>query len=1012
MTPKGRFDVLLVHKYSGLELESATEFAERDLDEEGAIFARLQVRRGVPHCSRCGTALIWAPGRAWCLEPSRLPPDRVSIYRSLLPNDRPIERLEAVPWPVSEPQRSDDPHAITLLECTSCDRLESTEDTAERCPCGGRRKPVRRRLLPAFDTAASAWAGVDPFPAADSVRLYVNERRRAPTLVHHIAAMSGVAGIPGEVRLSVLPTVPETDFAELLASRGADAVRCALVRAQASEGATATFPERALQEARRLAAFWSAARDVLGRVDGTALASYGQPIAGFLGELEPEDRALLARFESLRIQCLVDYDRSAPGLVHRRLFQFLENDLVTYLRWVGPRLSLEGTPPSKRAALRTLLHVVSSSTLILGPIAPHFAEAIHRALRRSRASLFEEAALGVDRSLLDEFRAKSWQRWVSIVRAVERTRRQLHMPPDELLPTIVLIVGDESTANELRAEAPVLGRLARVQKVEVGSPGAPWGGRRRELRPRESEIQRVYPSRATQLIHLLRRMPERKAADLTTAQGFTMVVSGQPTQIMSSMVEWIETVPEHFVPVAWSAGELYAELPVGRVPSGIPPPPLSADGFQLVQRIAQRLRTRAHGSRPTVIVAAGGPLGSEIAGLSEAISKHLGLAELRVVASDAELPRTGRGFGRTKAGAPWSFHVAGLALSERPPKSHPARPRGARVRPVFAPGELAPIVTNYADDAIVAREAAIRSLGEELDQILGAPLLGPAKVGIAWDAGLQSVDAFREAPWITLAALPGFGTPIASALVTKFGGIVPPLPPRIGRTAPEEVDDNGSGASLDPSRWTEPRARKRAPQPAAPATSPIVPPPPVEVLRAPEAPPSLPPVTPEPVLPLEEPPTTVDREGAAPDATVPAPEATPSETPEPVELAEDSPPEIASTSPLPEISPEPNVEVAAEPEVPPTGETGAAENPPPEMAAPNPDDRAATETPLPPTEPAVAEEWALTPPVVEATEAPAPTASPPPDGANLETPETPLSAMEPKETAEISSVPTPSRRTD
>ncbi|MGI0156357.1 MAG: hypothetical protein ACREDE_09560, partial [Thermoplasmata archaeon] len=58
ITPKGRFDILFVHKYAGLELESGSEFVERDLAEGGAVFARLRVRRGVPHCSRCGTALI------------------------------------------------------------------------------------------------------------------------------------------------------------------------------------------------------------------------------------------------------------------------------------------------------------------------------------------------------------------------------------------------------------------------------------------------------------------------------------------------------------------------------------------------------------------------------------------------------------------------------------------------------------------------------------------------------------------------------------------------------------------------------------------------------------------------------------------------------------------------------------------------------------------------------------------------------------------------------------------
>jgi len=905
VTPKGRFDVLLVHKYAGLELDSATEFAERDLAEEGAIFARLHVRRGVPHCARCGTPLIWAPGRAWCLEPSRLPPEKVAIYRSLLPNDRPIERLEAVPWPVSEPARSEDPLAITLLECTSCDRLEATGHESERCVCGGRRRPVRRRLLAAFDAAVSAWSAVDPFPSSDSVRLYVNERRRAPALVHHIAAMSGVEGTPGEVRLGVLPTVPEVDFPKLLAARGADAVRSALVRAQASEGATATFEERCLQEARRLDAFWRTVRAILGPIDGTSLGAYHQPIAGFIGELEPEDRALHARFERLRIQCLVDFDRSAPGLVHRRLFQFLENDLAVYRRWVAPRLRLDGTPPSKRSAARTLVHVIDGATLLLGPIAPFLAEAVHRALRRGRVSLFDEAALGVDRTLLDDNRAHAWDRWVALARALDPHRRDRGLPADAPLPLVVLAVDSESAGDEWRAEAPTVARLVRAGKVEVGSPSAPWSGRRRELRPREAEIQRVYPSHATQIIHLLRRMPERKAADLASPQGFSMIVNGQPTQILFSMVEWVETLPDRVVPVGWPGGELYVELPKDRPAAGVPPPPLSPDAFRLVDRVRHRLRGRAEPGLDVVVVAASGPLGAELTSVADPIARHLGLKEFRVVASDAELPRVGRGFGRTKAGMRWSFHLTGAAPPSRAVKLHPPRTRGARVRPAFAPGALVPPVTDYADPEIVTREAAIRELGQQLDDVLGAPLLGPAKVAIAWDAGLRDLDAFRNAPWINLAALPGFGTSVASVLVTKFGGTIPELPPRMSR---EAEGDNGADGSLpatvDPTQWLEPAGRRARSVPSGP-------PAPISTT------PALDTVKPEPISRTED--LSAPEEPSAPSPSeVSSPAATGSEPGPPVGESEESP-DSPGVEPL-SAEALPPVESPTEPTSPPSGE--------------------------------------------------------------------------------------------
>ncbi|MGB7124853.1 MAG: DUF835 domain-containing protein [Thermoplasmata archaeon] len=973
ITPKGRFDVTLVHKYAGLELESGSEFVVRDLLEDGAIFAQLRVRRGVPHCSRCGTALIWAPGRAWCLEPSQLPDEKIAVYRSLLPRDRPIEKLEAVPWPISEPMKSGDPLAVSLLECTSCDRLEALGKEAERCVCGGRRRPVRRRLLSAFDAAAAAWAEVDPFPPADTARLYVNERRRAPAVVHYIAAMSGVGGTVGEVRLTVLPTVPEADLPGLLETYGADAVRAAIVRVQSSEGATATLPLRCAQERHRLDRFWEIVRDTLGRIDGPSVSSYGQPIAGSFGDLEPEDRALLARFEAVRIQCWADYDRAAPAYVHRRLFRFLENDLARYRSWTAGRLAAPGSPPSKQSALRTLVHVISSSILLLGPIAPHLAEATHRALRRARASLFEETAAGVDRTLLDDTRAKAWDRWTAVTRAADRFRRTLGVPVATVLPSMALVVGSDPLGDELRAEAPTLERLAGVQKIEVGSPAAPWAGRRRQLRPVEAEIQRIYPARAAQIIHMLRRMPERKWADPSSGQEFSMMVNGQPTHILPSMIAWAETLPDRLVPVPWSPGELYAEVPAGRDLPSDPPPPLSPDGFGVVTRVAHRIRSAPGAVPPVVIVAAPGPLGAELGAVAVPLARHLGVPEFRVVASDRELPRHGLEYGRTKAGTPWSFHVGRAPTVARPVKSRPARERGARVRPAFAPGALTPEEKDYADEGLIAREAAVRALGEELDDLLGAPVLGPTKVAAAWELGLTSVEEYRRAPWITLVGAPGFGVPIASALVRKFGGTVPAQPPRV-RPSPSRLVGANNGHP-EPPHWVEP------------PTAPVVPP---AVARTAGAPPArtallarLPPSETGAIAPrpLSSParlvgpavPTLPAPVGAPPSDPVPE-EATEPRTEESAARSEGPPPPEmaptltadagdAETAPIPdapflgevetpELLPLPEEDTTPEPVEPLQADPDASEPPngepaTPETDAPPVDDSPAIEPPLP-----------------------------------------------------------------
>ncbi len=243
VTPTGRLDVALKHKYAGLDLRTATEFIVRDLEESGAIFAQLRVRRGVPHCALCGSTLVWTPGRAWCLEPGRLSAELAEMYRRLLPAAPALPQVEVAPWPVSETTTNTGPSAVALLECPSCESLDSL-DASPTCRCGGTRYPVRRRLVPSAAGVFAAWARSDPFPGADTARLYVGERRAVPTVVHHLMALAGVDGMPAEVGVTLLPTLTEIDPVALADQNGADAVRAALVRTEASGRSSETFVER------------------------------------------------------------------------------------------------------------------------------------------------------------------------------------------------------------------------------------------------------------------------------------------------------------------------------------------------------------------------------------------------------------------------------------------------------------------------------------------------------------------------------------------------------------------------------------------------------------------------------------------------------------------------------------------------------------------------------------------------------------------------------------------------
>ncbi|HUJ78579.1 MAG TPA: class I tRNA ligase family protein, partial [Thermoplasmata archaeon] len=700
-------------------------------------------------------------------------------------------------------------------------------------------------------------------------------------------------------------------------------MRSAFVRSTGPSGPPTTFEERCVQEGERFARLFQQAEALVAR-GGADLAREGAPAPDPAArDLEAEDRAVLARWARTHLRVRAAYDRWDAAAAHRHLFQFLERDLLQYLDLIHPRLDFAGTPATKRGALRTLSYLYRAAAIALAPIAPFTAEAVHRKLLFQARSLFETVDFGADRVLANDELVAAWDRWLGVIAAADGFRRTHHLPSTTPLPSVAIVLGDEEAAGRLRADRATLERLARITRLEVTSPQVPWTARQRRIVPVESEIQRAYPSLATQIVHLLERMPPRRTADVQ-AKELTVFVNGVPRTISPEMVTTVDTLPEGFVPVPYGMGEMYVQPPggPGRSPA---PPPLSPDAFWLVRRLKRRLATGLPADTPhrVAIVVAVDPIAAELTEKAEGIATYLGIRELRVVGATAEAAPTASIEGRTRTGARWSVALPGLAGHRRPPKRRVAQSAGRRVpAPIdgAASGEV-----DWADVKVIQREQAIRELGLELDALIAAPVLGPAKLAAAWDAGLTSVDQFRTAPFEKVAGLAGFGRPVTAALWTKLGREVPAGAPRPSRPASP--------------RTSAPRPVPRAP--AAPSTVTLPPPPvpPAEV--APTAPePSLPaspaappegdgPAPSEPVP--SAPPTTSSAAGAEAEGESLVAIAPPIHETEPPVVEEGPPPEAAPPGPA---EPGPVDSVPVEPAAAPPLPTEAEA---PVIAAPEPE---------------------------------------------------------------------------
>ncbi len=305
----------------------------------------------------------------------------------------------------------------------------------------------------------------------------------------------------------------------------------------------------------------------------------------------------------------------------------------------------------------------------------------------------------------------------------------------------------------------------------------PWTGRQRSLEPVLSEIQKAYPQEAGQILHVLRRMPARCRGEGASTEQLSVVVRGLSRRILPSMVEYVETLPDRNLAVPWALGEMYAELPAQQPVPMRNPPPVSADAFRLLSRVERELRRTAPpvgGDRGPVLIAALDPLAAELRASSRALATYLGVSEVRVVDPEVAFPRSNCLVGRTRTGVHWWVRLPGETArrsrqKHRVPRTRLSRVRSRRPSEGTGTGDI-----DYASEAEVSKQEQIRALVQELDGVLGAPLLGPTKLAGAWTAGFHSVEDFRRGSFDRIEQLSGFGGPIAESLVLKLGGTVPP----------------------------------------------------------------------------------------------------------------------------------------------------------------------------------------------------------------------------------------------
>jgi isoleucyl-tRNA synthetase len=116
-------------------------------------------------------------------------------------------------------------------------------------------------------------------------------------------------------------------------------------------------------------------------LDGYSPQKY--PLPSMIDHLQPEDRWLLSRFESIVKHCNESMGKLHIHEVARAVRSFVVDDLSRwYIRLIRRRIWLEGDDPSKNAVYSVLYHVLLRLLKLSAPIIPFITEKLYQSIFR------------------------------------------------------------------------------------------------------------------------------------------------------------------------------------------------------------------------------------------------------------------------------------------------------------------------------------------------------------------------------------------------------------------------------------------------------------------------------------------------------------------------------------------------------------------------------------------------------------------------------------------------------
>lgn len=471
-------------KYAGMPGLEARKLMVKELEEQGYLVRVEPIKHNVGCCYRCNTVVEPRVSKQWFVKMEPLAKPAVDAVRNGEINFIP-ERMDKTyynwmenikDWCISRQLWWG--HRIPAWYCDDCgETIVSRDDEVTVCPkCGGKHIHQDPDTLDTWFSSALWPFSTLGWPDNTEELNYFYPTNTLVTgydiIFFWVARMifSGLAHMDevpfktvffhGLVRDSQGRKMSKSlgngiDPLEIIKDYGADALRFTLVTGN-SPGNDLRFSDEKVQASRNFAnKIWNATRFVQMNLD---IDEVGLP-----DEMTMEDKWIVSSFNTLVKEVTENLDKYELGIAAAKLYDFIwEKFCDWYIELVKPRL-FDKENPTRVAAEKVLVYVLSETLKLLHPFMPFITEEIWQTLPHEGESIMISKWPEYREKCNFAEEEKQMELIMAAIRGIRNIRTQMNVPASRKAKLI--LVTDE--AQTFQNGSVFFEKLASASEVDI-----------------------------------------------------------------------------------------------------------------------------------------------------------------------------------------------------------------------------------------------------------------------------------------------------------------------------------------------------------------------------------------------------------------------------------------------------------------------------------------------------------------------------------------------------------------